>query len=115
MSTKPDSKRFFFKIQYFCNGLSILLLVWLGCHLFIRSCGGPFPQRTRGPFAEYRYYQLADFPSWENQIEPDPVTGRTRIEDLMEKGFMPPIQFGDPFAATANTGSATPSASTNTK
>ncbi|MGC9329239.1 MAG: hypothetical protein ACP5I1_16520 [Candidatus Hinthialibacter sp.] len=96
-------------MKLICGGLSMLLLVWLGCHLFIRSCGGPFPHRTRGPLAPYRYYQLADFPGWENQIMPDPQTGKTRMEILMETGRMPPIQFGTPGVLSETVPSATPS------
>ncbi|MBN2328119.1 MAG: hypothetical protein JXR73_13285 [Candidatus Omnitrophica bacterium] len=109
MSTKPVLSKHFEKIKHICGGLSMLLLLWLGCHLFIRSCGGPFPDRTRGPFAPYRYYQLADFPDWENQIKPDPETGKTRMEILMETGRTPPIHFGTPDVPRETIDSATPS------
>lgn len=96
MSMDKIFKHHFSKVKFFCSGLSVLILIWMGCHLFIRSCGGPFPNRTRGPFAEYRYYNLADFPDWENQIKPDPITGKTRVEELIETGKMPPLKFGKP-------------------
>lgn len=97
------------KFKFVCSAVSAGLLVWLFCHLFIRSCGGPFPQRTRGPFAKYEYYRLADFPDWENQIKPDPKTGKTRIETLIEQNIMDPVQFGTPpvSSATAPVSSAT--------
>jgi len=107
MTTEPISKSHFHKIKYICGGISAILFIWLSCFLFIRSCGGPFPDRTRGPLAKYRYYQLSEFPEWENQILPDPVTGRNRVEDLIEKGTMNPIRFGDPFAGKSAIRSAT--------
>ncbi len=84
----------FAKFKFLCSGLSILLLVWFTCHLFIRSCGGPFPDRTRGPLAKYRYHRLADFPDWENVISADQNTGQTAIEDFMQKKSISPLDFG---------------------
>ncbi len=84
----------FAKLKFLCSGLSILFLVWFSCHLFIRSCGGPFPDRTRGPLAKYRYYKLAEFPEWENVISADPKTGNTSIEEFMKKNPISPLDFG---------------------
>ena len=110
MSTKQTKKYLFPKFMYFCSGVSVLIMIWMSCHLFVRSCGGPFPNRTRGPFAKYRYYKLAEIPEWENQITPDPTTGKTRIEELIENGLMPPLKFGAPKSDKESIGSATPSA-----
>jgi hypothetical protein len=84
----------FANFKFFCSGLSIILLVWFSCHLFIRSFGGAFPDRTRGPLAPYRYYKLSDFPEWENVINADQTTGQTSIEDFMNKKSISPLDFG---------------------
>ena len=111
MANQSPIHRWFPNIKYICCAASGVLLIWLFCHLFIRSCGGPFPQRTRGPFAKYEFYRLADFPDWENQIQPDPRTGKTRIETLIEENFMEPVRFGMPPVSTTVPSSATASVS----
>ncbi len=112
MASRSPIHWLFPKFKYVCSAASAVLLIWLFCHLFIRSCGGPFPQRTRGPFAKYEYYRLADFPDWENQIKPDPKTGKTRIEALIEQNIMDPVQFGTPPASSTGVSSAGVSSAT---
>ena len=58
-------------VERFFLGTSILLMVFLCCHLFTRSCGGPFPERVRGPFAKQRYTQLGDLSQDERDLVKD--------------------------------------------
>ena len=87
----------FHLIKYVCGFVSAVLLVWLSCHLFIRGIGGPFPQRTRGPFANHKYYQLAEFESWEDFLNV-PGQDKTLAEMLIEDQAIPPLTYSKPDA-----------------
>lgn len=90
-------KKYFNNLTYIFFAVSMVLFFYLFLHLHVRGIGGPFPQRTRGPLAKYEYYRLGELPKWESQIDPNPATGRTSIEDLIDKKKVPVIRFGNPF------------------
>ncbi len=94
MALLSTIKRYFPTFKYTCSSISVILFIWLFCHLFIRSCGGPFPQRTRGPLARYEHYKLGDFHPWERFIQPDGKTGLTPTELLIQGKDIPPVEFG---------------------
>ncbi|MFH1738628.1 MAG: hypothetical protein ABIH23_06445 [bacterium] len=58
-------------VERFLVGACVFLLMVLYCHLFFRSCGGPFPERVRGPFAKQRYTRLGDLPQEELGLTKD--------------------------------------------
>ena len=68
-------------IERFLLGTCIFLMAVLYCHLFFRSCGGPFPERARGPFSKHRYTRLGDLP----QDELDLVNDKDLLEDVKTK------------------------------
>lgn len=107
MANSHTSSQVFFVLKYGCTGLSVVLMIWLFCTLFIRSCGGPFPQRTRGPLANYYYYKLAEFPDWEWVIT-QPGQELTTSEMLIQNMTVPSLQFGaEAMIAPATAPSAT--------
>jgi hypothetical protein len=100
VSTKFDVERLFSGFKFACVWISGILLVWLFCHLFIRSCGGPFPYRTRGPFAKEEFKQLGDLPQWESILTLPGLEGETTSERLIKGEDIPSLQFGNPDSAT---------------
>jgi len=100
-------KHFFPKIAKFCNAVTILLSVWLMMHLFIRSIGGPFPQRTMGPFPKKEYYQLGILPDWENLLVSKTPGGNETYSEMLNNGEkLPELQFNYPPEASAPAGNA---------
>lgn len=94
MSLLTILKRYFPKSKFVCGSLSVILFIWLFCQIFIRSFGGPFPQRTRGPLARFDDYKLGNFHPWEILIELDHETGLTPAELLIQGKDIPPAKFG---------------------
>lgn len=94
-------KTYFGYLRYATTCLSALLATWLFFQIFTESCGGPFPQRTRGPFAKPEYYQLSEMPAWENAI-PLPGSDKNRAEILIEGQPIPPLEFQIPPDALQN-------------
>ena len=85
----------FFYLKYIFAVLSGLFMLWLSCTLFIRSCGGPFPHRTRAPFAKKEYIQLGELPAWEDVLTMSGLN-KTTSEMLMEGEGVPPLKFDVP-------------------
>jgi hypothetical protein len=90
-------KHTFSHLPLLVGGLTGFLLVIIASQLFIRSCGGPFPDRTRGPFARYEHYKLGEMPEWENALKMTDQ-GKTTSEILLEgqQAKLPRLQFGEP-------------------
>ena len=59
------------QIERFLVSTCVFLMVVLFCNLFLRGCGGPFPERVRGPFAKDRYTRLGDLPQEELELAKD--------------------------------------------
>ncbi len=88
----------FSQLKYLCISVALVILIWMFFHLFFRSIGGPFPYRTRGPFAKKEYYQLSEFPEWENVLKIE-GSNKTTAELLIEgdpNNPVPPVTFGKP-------------------
>lgn len=97
MSFNQKMNEYFPKFTMACGIGAALLLIFIFCHLFFRSFGGPFPERTRGPFARYEHYKLGEMPEWENALKMT-EQGKTTTEIFLEgmSSEMPPLQFGQP-------------------
>jgi len=59
------------QLERFLVGACAFLMIILYCQLFFRSCGGPFPERLRGPFAKESYTRLGDLPEDERDYVPN--------------------------------------------
>ncbi|MEW6236645.1 MAG: hypothetical protein AB1656_14770 [Candidatus Omnitrophota bacterium] len=102
MIDQSSIKHFFSKITTICNSVSILLSIWLISHLFIRSIGGPFPQRTMGPFPKKEFYQLGILPDWENLLVPRTEGGNKTFSEMLNDGEkLPELPFAYPPEASA--------------
>lgn len=97
MQEQSPIKKIFPTIRVFCSFITILIMIWLASHLFIRSCGGPFPQRTRGPLAKQEFYELGILPEWERMLMPrDATTNKTYTEMMIEGKNLPPLEYDYP-------------------
>lgn len=93
---EPYLKRYFPYLKYFAGGFALLVWVWVTSSVTIRSCGGPFPDRTRGPFAKSDYTRLGELPEWENMIARTDEEGRNFAERFILGLEIPVLEFGDP-------------------
>lgn len=88
--------RHFSRLKFYLTTIAILIWLWVSCVLFIRSCGGPFPERTRGPFADEEYYRLGNLPAWESMVEEPYDENRTFSEAFQAGETLPVLPFGTP-------------------
>ncbi len=100
MPSKVDVEKIFNGLKYACSWISAILFVWLFCHLFIPSWGGPFPYRTRGPLAKEEYKQLGELDEWESVLDLPALEDKTASEALIQGDEIPPLEFGSPNSVT---------------
>ncbi len=99
MSWEDKIREFFPKLKMICTTIAVFLAVWIFSHLFIRSCGGPFPHRIAGPLAKEEYIEKGRLPEWENMLFPKDGEGdQTHVEMMMEGLKLPELEFEYPVA-----------------